>query len=467
MINKIYKIIHNKYSRFLKFFFFLRYVFAIFLISIFFFLLIPKFFDYENKQDIIKEYLVNYYDLELSKFSSIEFNIFPLPNLSIKDINLKVKDKPIILNTKNLNIFLNFKNIYNYENFVGEKILLDNNKIVLDIDSIQNILNYFATLRYKLDIQDLNLNLKKKENSILEIKKIHFSNYGYKKNKIKGQIFDKKFKAYLKDENKNFNFEILNTGITADFNFDKTKKINSISGSSKIKILNNYLRLNFFLQDNQIEITNSNLKNQDLSISFDSLIRFDPFFEINSDISINKIDEKLMDSFSLEKILKNREILKKLNSNSKVNYKDKRLFRTLIQNHNSELNLAHGRLVLLSKIYIIGGNIDCKGESLLIEEYPRLKFDCLFNLNDKKKLLKKFSISKNINNDPTNLNIEGSLNILNKKINFKKINIGKSYVANEIDMKYFKETFENILFDDDFFGIFRMNKIKKFILEII
>ena len=56
MINKIYKIIHNKYSRFLKFFFFLRYVFAIFLISIFFFLLIPKFFDYENKQDIIKEY---------------------------------------------------------------------------------------------------------------------------------------------------------------------------------------------------------------------------------------------------------------------------------------------------------------------------------------------------------------------------------------------------------------------------
>ena len=90
MINKIYKIIHNKYSRFLKFFFFLRYVFAIFLIGIFLFLLIPKFFNYEKKQELIKEYLVNYYDLELSKYSSIEFNIFPLPNLSIKDVNLKV-----------------------------------------------------------------------------------------------------------------------------------------------------------------------------------------------------------------------------------------------------------------------------------------------------------------------------------------------------------------------------------------
>ena len=129
--------------------------------------------------------------------------------------------------------------------------------------------------------------------------------------------------------------------------------------------------------------------------------------------------------------------------------------------------MVHGRLSFLSKIYILGGDINCKGESLLTEEYPRLNFVCLFNLEDKKKLLKKFSISKNINKDPVNLNVEGSLNLLNKKINFKKININKSYVANETDMKYFKETFENILFDDDFFGIFRMNKIKEFLIEIV
>jgi len=467
MINKIYKIINNKYSRFLKFFFFLRHVFAIFLIAIFLFFLIPKFFNYEKKQEIIKEYLVNYYDLELSNYSSIEFNVFPLPNLSIKDINLKVKDKPISFDTKNLNIFLNFKNIYNYENFVAEKILLNNNRIDLDIDTTNNILNYFGELKYKLDIQDLNLNFKKKQNSILEIKKINFSNYGYKKNKIKGEIFNRKFKAYLSNDNKNLDFKILNTGIKADFNFDKKNKINSISGLSKINILNNYLRFSFALQDNQIEITKSNLKNQDLSISFDSLIVFDPFFEINSDIYINKVDKKLINNLSLEKILKNQEILKKLNSNSKVNYKKKRFANTLIKNHYSELNLAHGRLTFLTKIYILGGDIDCKGESLLIEEYPRLNFVCLFNLEDKKQLLKKFSISKNINKNPVSLNVEGSLNILNKKINFKKINIGKNYVANEADIKYFKETFESILFNDDFFGIFRMNKIKEFLLEVI
>ena len=55
MINKIYKTINNKYSKFFKFFFFLKYVFAIFLIAVLLFLSIPKFFNYEKKQEILKK----------------------------------------------------------------------------------------------------------------------------------------------------------------------------------------------------------------------------------------------------------------------------------------------------------------------------------------------------------------------------------------------------------------------------
>jgi len=318
-----------------------------------------------------------------------------------------------------------------------------------------------------LDLQDLNLNLKRKENFILEIRKINFSNYGYKKNKVKGEIFDKKFKAYLNDDNRSLNFKILNTSIKANFNFDGINKVNSISGSSKISILNNYLKFNFVMEDDKIEITKSNLKNQDLSISFDSVIVFDPFFEIDSNIYINKIDKKLINNFSLEKILKNQEILKKLNSNNKINYNKKRLRNSLIQNHSSELNLAHGRLTFLSKIYILGGVINCKGDSLLIEEYPRLNFDCVFDIKDKKKLLKKFLISKKFDKDPLNLNIIGSLNLFNKKINFKKIYINKNYITKEEDISYFKETFESFLFNESFFDIFKENKIKEFLLEVI
>ena len=97
MINKIYKTIHRKYWNFFKFIFFLRYVFAIFLIAISLFLLIPKLFDYEKKEEIIKEYLINNYDLEVNNYTSAKFNIFPFPNLSIKNVDLKVRNKPIIL----------------------------------------------------------------------------------------------------------------------------------------------------------------------------------------------------------------------------------------------------------------------------------------------------------------------------------------------------------------------------------
>ena len=467
MINKIYKIIHRKYWNFFKFILFLRYVFAIFLIAISLFLLIPKLFDYEKKQEIIKEYLINNYDLEVNNYTSVKFNVFPFPNLSIKNVDLKVRNKPIILKEKNLKIFLNFKNIYNYENFEAKKIIFSETEITLDIDRAKELLNYFGKAEYRLDVQALNLNLKKEDKLLFKIQKIDFSNYGYRKYKINGEIFGKKFKAYLTNNNKNLNFKILNTGIKANFRFNEKSSLDLMSGSSKISLLNNYLKFDFYLNNNRIEIIRSNFKNKNLLISFDSIINFNPFFVIKSDININEINGKLINNISLEKILSNKEIIKKLNSDNTINYRSKKYHNNLIKSYSSELNLAYGRLSFLNKIFISGGDINCKGDSLLIDEYPRLNFFCLFNLKDKKKLFKKFSISKNINTDPLNLNIEGSLNLLNRKINFKKINIGENYIANEADTKYFKETFERILFDDGFFSIFRMNKIKEFFLEVI
>ena len=468
MINKIFKTIHNKYSKFFKFLFFLKYVFAIFLTALLLFLSIPKFFNYEKKQEILKEYLIEYYDLELTDFSSIEYKIFPLPNLSFKDLNLKVKNTPILLNTKNFNIFLNYKNIYNYENFEAKKILLNDSKINLDIDKTKELLSYFSKLKYKFDVKKLNIKLKKKERSIIEVKKIYFSNYGYQKNKIKGEVFEKKFQAFLGSDNKNLNFKILDTGINANFNFDKENKNTSLIGSSKINVLKNYLKLNFLISKDKLQISKANLRNKHLSISFDGFIKINPFFEINSNIFISKIDKRLINSLNLEKILKNKEILKKFNSNNRLSYsKKKRWQGGLIENHFSELNLAYGNLFFLSETAIPGGVINCKGSSLLIEKYPRLNFQCFFDIKNKKNFLNNFISSKGLSKDPLNLNILGSINLLNKKINFEKINIGKKYIAKEEDIVFFKETFEKKLFNKNFLEIFNMNKIEEFLLEII
>ena len=64
------------------------------------------------------------------------------------------------------------------------------------------------------------------------------------------------------------------------------------------------------------------------------------------------------------------------------------------------------------------------------------------------------------------LNIEGNINIFNNKINFKNIKMNQNYEASKEDLNYFKQTFENILFDKNLLGIFNLKKIKEFILEI-
>ena len=58
----------------------------------------------EKKQEIIRKYLINYYGLELKDYSSIEFKLTPLPNLSIKDVKFEIKDKLVheLLDTTSL-----------------------------------------------------------------------------------------------------------------------------------------------------------------------------------------------------------------------------------------------------------------------------------------------------------------------------------------------------------------------------
>jgi hypothetical protein len=467
MINKFYKRVHSRYSNFFKFFFFLRHIFIIFFLSSFLFLLIPKFFDYEKKQEIIKVYLLEKYALRINNYDSIKFKIFPLPNLYITDVNLKIKDYSINLNSKNISIFLKLKNIYDYKNFNANKIILEESKIDLKDNKIKEFINFLNQLKYKIDIKNLDLNIKKDNKKLIAVKNITFSNYGYKKYHIRGNVFGKKFKAILKNNNQNLNFKILNTGIKANFEFDENNTVNSVLGLSRISLLNNFLKFNFNFDNNQLEVIKSNFRNKDISFSLDSIIKFNPFFNVISNIDIKEINEDLFEKFYFEQILTNKEIIKKLNGKININFKNKRYFVDLIESYYGNLNLAYGRLIFSNKILIIGGAVSCSGESIIAEEYPKLNFSCYFSSSDKKKLFKKFSIQKDIDQNSLNLNVSGSINLLSKKIKFKKINIDKKFIANKEDLKYFEDKFDSILFKDGFFKVFKREKIKEFILEII
>ena len=85
---------------------------------------------------------------------------------------------------------------------------------------------------------------------------------------------------------------------------------------------------------------------------------------------------------------------------------------------------------------------------------------------DKRELYEKFGIKYQNKNEKLKLVIRGNLNILNNTINFDSIEMNENYKATIEDIKYFKSSFENILFDKDFQNIFDLSKLRKFILEI-
>ena len=72
---------------------------------------------------------------------------------------------------------------------------------------------------------------------------------------------------------------------------------------------------------------------------------------------------------------------------------------------------------------------------------------------------------------PTVLINKGKVKLLNvKTFNVQKVNViekGNNYQASEEDLKYFKDTFETLVFKKDFSNIFKLEKIKMFILEIL
>ena len=113
MINKFYKTIHNKYLKFFRFIFFIRYLFAIFGISIALFLIIPNYFNYEKRAELIKKHLLNNYDFEIKNYEKIKFTALPIPRLEISNTQINFKSSDIKSTIKNLKIYPKFLSIYN------------------------------------------------------------------------------------------------------------------------------------------------------------------------------------------------------------------------------------------------------------------------------------------------------------------------------------------------------------------
>ena len=84
--------------------------------------------------------------------------------------------------------------MYNFKKFKLSKIIFSESEISLSDSDLKIIISYFRNLKNKFNFKNLDLKIKKNNLALINLNKIHFSNYGYNKNLISGVLFDKKFK---------------------------------------------------------------------------------------------------------------------------------------------------------------------------------------------------------------------------------------------------------------------------------
>ena len=97
-------------------------------------------------------------------------------------------------------------------------------ELSLHISKLNFFLEKLFYQKNKFNFDNLNIKLINKKNAVITLYNIKFANFGYNKNLIRGGFFNKHFKIKIGDIHKNINFKLLNSGISADINFNENQK---------------------------------------------------------------------------------------------------------------------------------------------------------------------------------------------------------------------------------------------------
>jgi len=455
-------------QKILNFLFLLRYLVALFFISITSFLFFPKFINYEKDMNFINNYLNKEYGIVIKNYSKVGYEAFPFPRLVVKDINFDIEK---ILEGSNgiLILNLNLNNIYQIKKIKLEKITVE--KLILNIDkkNLKEFSKHFYTLEKKLIFKDSNLVINHKNEKLINIDKFNLSNKQKKKINFSGEYLTNKISGKFLSENnkKTLNFKIKDLGIESKLIFLQNSSFDEAFGKVKLKLIHNLIIFDFKYKE-KVEIMNSYIRNKNFASSFDGTINLKPFFMFDLIFQIKNINNKYIEMIKNKNIVNIKNFLKKINGTSTFIYKNNQSFnKKIINEFLLNLKLENGEVnINKSKIYLDGLIADINLSTYDANNFPKLKFKIHFNFNDTKKFLKNFYVSKKKNIKLSNLIVEGSLNIMTNKVNFVNINIGDSYDLKDEDLTYFKKNFEEIIIQDNIFNLFNKNKIKRFINEV-
>jgi hypothetical protein len=453
-----------------KFFFIFKYVFLIFFLSISIYLIVPKFFNYQERTVFIKKSIFKHYKINLNNQNKISYNIFPTPRLNIFQANLEFNNL-VNADAKKLTLVLPFTQLYRYENLYPKKLFIDGLDFSFEIKKFKNFIKFILNSKNFISIKESKIFFKKKDETIAVLKDVDFNNKNPTNLVLRALVFGKKISvSYVTViDKKILNIKFSEVGSEITVNFDKDSTFEKSKGNVKAKILNNNLKFNF-LKTDKITISNSFLRHKVFQTSFNGMIVTKPYFDIDLILNLKNLNFKKISRNNLTDDLMNfLEINKKLNGKYNIKIDRKKISYDLIKEANIFLQSENGNIFFKdSNVSFDFGDILFDGNLKNKQGFHQLNFNTNFKLKDKKKFLKLLGIKRKIK-DKSELYIRlmGTINLSLNKIYIKEVILNKEEKFNEEDILYYKKAFENLVIKDDVFEIFNIRKIRQFILEII
>ena len=80
-------------------------------------------------------------------------------------------------------------------------------------------------MQNKIFLDNLDINIQEENKLILKINDFRFTNFGYDKNLIRGEVFGKRFDVLINDDFNNIKFKFPNSGLNTNLNFNINEKI--------------------------------------------------------------------------------------------------------------------------------------------------------------------------------------------------------------------------------------------------
>ena len=379
----------NFVKKILNFIFYLRYLILIFIISIILLLTIPKLFKYVNKISELNKILKNQHGFIIKDMDEIKYNIFPLPNLEMKNAIISIDEQFLNLKVKNLKIYINFKSIYVPDEIFLKKIKFSGNFLG------ENINGYYIP--------------KSKVNFLyLQIKNLGFESKIYLNNKI---------------------------------------KLPKSSGSMKLKILDDNLLINYDYDQN-FEFRDSVYKNKDINANLRGYFDLNPFFYFNMFVDIKKINIKNLKFKKIYKILIEEISRNKLNGEVFITHKTKKIIKESISENNKfNMIFKNGDIILKNSAFNFAGfktklNFHLKRYTT----YKELEYELFLETDNINKFFKIISFRKDNKMREIKADITGKINLDAQKYYFDNVTINKKKIEekNLVKLKdYFDKNFVN------------------------